>query len=191
MIGGRFFHPLNLAKAKMIRQGLTGMVLILALGAGPAMAGNNGLSYTSRGGSTPIQKSEGAQQMRSISYPTTAGEPAASAEGAAPATGEAAEDENATPASRVWKKYKNLASGTEEQTPEVPVEDVEKEVLPEGSEPPTEAPKPTGFAAILDQYQKNKDARSSMKTLTISKPEAPAAPEKPEVETPEKAPAEK
>lgn len=153
----------------MIRQaGLTALLVVL-LSAGAASAGE-GMSYTARG-IAPVTKSEGSK-MRSITYtsPTAAKEDPAA--------------ESDTPASRVWKKYKDLAAGTEkEQQPTE--EEVAEEAAPETTQKP---PPATGFAAILEQYRVNKQSRSEMRTLTISKPalpEAPKKPEEPEVKKPE------
>jgi hypothetical protein len=79
-----------------------------------------------------------------------------------------------TPASKVWKKYKSLASGTYEE----PAEDKKQEETPPETAPQAartaEAPppaKPTGMAAIIDEYRKNKTSQSQMRTLRMEQPE--------------------
>ncbi len=142
------------------------LIVLTFLFANPACAiekKRTGMSYTAKGGST----------LRSMSYAEEEAE-----------TGEPTEEEE-TPSSKVWKKYKALAAGTSEEDPE---EDGESEdTQEEGQKPgPPEAqkksPKPTGLAAIIAQYQKNKEERSGMKSLTVSKPEEAKEPEKPEEE---------
>ena len=62
----------------------------------------------------------------------------------------------------IWQKYKALAAGTQEKTEEKPK-----------IQPPTsnlQPPKPTGLAAIIADYRKNKEQQRDMKTLRFDPP---------------------
>lgn len=121
--------------------------------------------------------------------------------------GDEVKKEDETPSNRIWNKYKALASGQPELTVEERArqeaeekeiagefaefkkekalrEQIEKEkILKEELE--KEKSRPTGIAAIIDEYRRNKAQRSQMRTITVTKPgdttPAPAnAKEKPE-----------
>ncbi len=106
---------------------------------------------------------------------------------ARPAKAEAPEEEvprevEKTPEQTVWDKYKALAAGqTEKQgngqaTPEAPAKPQKPS---RSSETTTKAE--TGIAGIIQEYQRNKQKRSQMQSMTFTKPEIPTA-EKPEIE---------
>jgi len=92
-------------------------------------------------------------------------------------------EEAQTPKDAVWKKYMALASGTagvEDETekgPQAPKKPT-KPTLTKATNEQEQAPKPTGFAAILQDYQNTKTQRSQMKSIQMSKPsvEKPTAP---------------
>lgn len=93
-----------------------------------------------------------------------------------------------TPESRVWKKYKALASGeTEEQKakeaenalPQAPTHPVKPQTANAAQE--EDKPNPTGMAAIIQEYQKSKSQRSQMRSIKIATPEKPSV-EKPNIE---------
>lgn len=112
----------------------------------------------------------------------------------APATTEAIEDttaaseEEPTPKDTVWKKYMALASGTAEETTKETGD--ETTTAPQSPDKPSKpqpsaqeqapAPKATGFAAILQNYQTTKTQRSQMKSIQMNKPTV----EKPVVDAP-------
>lgn len=95
-----------------------------------------------------------------------------------------------TPQSTVWKKYKALARGenTDEETP-----DSKKDALPPAPTKPAapippaaapqaqEKPRPSGMAAIIEDYRKSKDQRRDMKSIRFKTPDVP----KPEIAAPE------
>lgn len=96
-----------------------------------------------------------------------------------------APQEAISPAEKVWKKYKALASGQAEKAQE----DETTEALenPETPSPPkketieaeTTQPKPTpptGFAAIINKYHQNKEQRGQLRIIRVEKPESPKAP---------------
>lgn len=78
-------------------------------------------------------------------------------------------------ADRVWKKYKALAAGTyDEKEARAELEKQEKALeAPQSAEnnkaaaPPVEG---SGIAALIEEYRKNKEQRSQLRTLTVSEP---------------------
>lgn len=105
-------------------------------------------------------------------------------EPAIPETGTGEKPEVETAKDKVWKKYMALAAGTSDDD-----NNNKGPQAPEKPESPTmqqkeQAPAPTGFAAILQDYQNNKTNRSQMKSLQIKKPSVDQ-PDKPMVEKPE------
>ncbi len=86
--------------------------------------------------------------------------------------------EEPSPTKSAWEKYKELAGGTAQQEqdsnfikPEAP----EKPSTPEKQSAVTDeseqnAPQ-TGIAGIISNYQKSKEQRGQIKSLTISKPQ--------------------
>ncbi|MGB0718871.1 MAG: hypothetical protein ACPGRX_00240, partial [Bdellovibrionales bacterium] len=126
--------------------------------------------------------------------PPKAIEPQAGQSQSAPAP----DEQQQTEINRVWNKYKTLARGESEEQKqrEAALQGAGKEKpdkpdtpdmpdTPEQSatqEQPAQA-RPTGFAAIIDEYRKSKEQRSAMKTIRIHQPEV-AQPEKPSVQVP-------
>ena len=98
------------------------------------------------------------------------------------------EAEKKTPEQSAWEKYKELAAGkgktsdTKEGTalPKAP----NKPIPPEKTAQQEEATSPSGFAAIIDNYQRNKQKRSQMRSISYATPEDLEI-QKPEVETPD------
>ena len=91
-----------------------------------------------------------------------------------------------TPQDSVWEKYKELARGKTKQ------EDENEPVKPSKPQSPSkksaklgqkETPKPSGMAAIIADYQRNKSRRSQMHRVRVAKPKKPEA-ETPAVDTP-------
>lgn len=95
---------------------------------------------------------------------------------------------------RIWNKYKALAAGKPEMTEEekaaseeadkkeaeekaAAAEKAKQEEAEKAAKAEQEPARPTGIAAIIDEYRKNKAQRSQMRSLTITKPAdvAPAA----------------
>lgn len=88
---------------------------------------------------------------------------------------------------RIWNKYKALATGQTEEEREAAAkkaaeEDAtednlkkEKEAKAQEEEKAQKAEKepekPSGIAALLDEYKKNKAMRSQMHTINVTKPE--------------------
>lgn len=92
-----------------------------------------------------------------------------------------AEGEEETPQSTVWKKYRALAAGEDTQKEEVKINaptKPEKPVLQEEEQ----ISNSTGIAALIEDYRKNKEQRSDMKSLEITKPKKPDVPDVPQVE---------
>lgn len=90
------------------------------------------------------------------------------------------------PASTVWTKYRALAAGTaankETETqsankkPSRPSAPQKPDASPtEAQTQKTAAPslKPTGIAAIIEDYRKSKEGRSQVKSISINKPSSP------------------
>ena len=94
--------------------------------------------------------------------------------------------EEEAPSVRIWNKYKALAAGKPEMTDKEKAEAeeaerkeaeekaaaAEKEKQEEAAAKTTQqqpAP-PTGIAAIIEEYRKNKAQRSQMHSITITKP---------------------
>lgn len=88
---------------------------------------------------------------------------------------------------RIWNKYKALATGQTEEEREAAAKKAAEEDAAEASlkkEKETKAQeeekaqkaekepeKPSGIAALLDEYKKNKAMRSQMRTINVAKPE--------------------
>jgi len=95
--------------------------------------------------------------------------------------------EEKTPEQSAWDKYKELATGKAQKTdnkegsalPKAP----NKPVTPERAAEKEETQKPTGFAAIIDDYQRSKAKRSQMRSISYGTPEDLQI-NKPEVDTP-------
>ena len=97
--------------------------------------------------------------------------------------------EEDTPQSRVWKKYKALATGqTEEQQngkEEAKGQENRENALPKAPDAPQkpadataqeraqEKPSPTGMAALIEEYRRSKSQRSQMRSIQITEPEKP------------------
>lgn len=92
-------------------------------------------------------------------------------------------DTKDTPTSSVWKKYRALAAGQakdkdetaeaeKENTPATPAKPSAPETTANDPQQKT-ALKPTGIAAIIEDYRKNKEQRSQVKSLRIHRPATP------------------
>lgn len=149
-------------------------ILTLALLAGfasPAFAeGNSGMHYTR------IQETAPDSGSKHIRMKTVLPE------------GEEPPKEEQAPSVRIWNKYKALASGVPEKTEEEKAaekkeqEKEEAEYKAAKAEKEKEAEKaeiekverepapPTGIAAIIDEYRKNRAQRSQMRTITVTNP---------------------
>lgn len=116
------------------------------------------MSYTTVGGAK--QKNQSNLQVKTLEFE------------------EQSEDlpEEETPAAAAWKKYKALAAGTyaEENPDESDTnktnKDTEEHLKTAGQAPAKEPPPPTGMAAIIQEYQKNKSQRSQMRSITVTTP---------------------
>lgn len=143
----------------------------------------SGLAYTAR--SSSVQKQ--SEELRTLTYArpdaTPVENPQVKAQGVA---AQQQEKKMETPSDAAWEKYKALATG--QAKPETPDPALKAATAPAPQK--TEEEVPIGLAGILKEYQKTKAARSEMRTLVITKPEAPAAPVKPEVAPPATTPAE-
>ncbi|MCE7887852.1 MAG: hypothetical protein DYH13_10180 [Alphaproteobacteria bacterium PRO2] len=88
---------------------------------------------------------------------------------------------------RIWNKYKALASGKPEMTEEekeaqeaadkkeagekaAAAEKAKQEEAEKAARVEQQPAPPTGIAAIIDEYRRNKAQRSQMRSLTITKP---------------------
>lgn len=94
-----------------------------------------------------------------------------------------AKAEEDTPRTRIWNKYKALASGEAGEVKEEKKEP-EKEEQPETAETPKtiiekEPAAPTGIAGLIEEYKRNKAQRSQMHTITVT-PEKETKEEKPQ-----------
>ncbi|MGB4106376.1 MAG: hypothetical protein WBK55_01110 [Alphaproteobacteria bacterium] len=96
--------------------------------------------------------------------------------------------EEQAPSVRIWNKYKALAAGKPEMTEEekTAVEEADKKEAEEKAAAAEKAKQeeeeqkstkverepapPTGIAAILDEYRRNKAQRSQMRTITVTNP---------------------
>ncbi len=106
--------------------------------------------------------------------------------------GEEPPKQEETPSTRIWNKYKALASGAPEKTEEEKAAEKEAQEKEEAGQKAAEAEKqkekeaaenakiekverepapPTGIAAIIDEYRKNKAQRSQMRTITVTNPD--------------------
>ena len=63
------------------------------------------------------------------------------------------------PAEKVWEHYKSLAAGQ-------PTKAKEEQMQAKAEEPPP-APKASGFAALLQQYNENKKSRGGMRSMDV------------------------
>ena len=83
--------------------------------------------------------------------------------------------EELTAADRVWERYKALAMGQAEETPEEKPS-AKAPTKPEKPEEPKVAnvnpPKKTGMASMIENYQKNKDSRKDMRSMRFNAPQA-------------------
>lgn len=93
-----------------------------------------------------------------------------------------------TPADKVWKKYKALAAGQageeEEETPETKPRKEDSsnssQTTQASAKPERTMPAPTGFAAIIEKYQTNREQRSQIRTIRAPKPPPPQDPDEAE-----------
>lgn len=151
----------------MTRQAVTALAFLSVLIAYPAHAqqDRSGLSYTTRGTAPSASKS---RELRIINYKQKS---------------ENEEKENAaeqSPGDRAWERYRELAAGTHKIEEEPQPEETAKEPEEKSAAPAT------GFAGILEQYNKNKQSRSEMRTISVFRPKTPEPPEAEKPEAPEK-----
>jgi hypothetical protein len=142
---------------------------------------------------------DGAMKFRQV-------EPAKDAK---PASANADEGQEETPAMRVWRKYKSLASGQPEEAPQEQTDPANTQPAPDmpavpvpavGEDAPSsrqaaspqmnaqtqqQSPPPTGFQAVLQEYQRAKEQRRSMRSITVKQPDLPQQPEKPTAAAPQ------
>lgn len=151
-----------------IRPKLIILIAFLAGFASPAFAeGNSGMHYTHIQDSAP---DSGTTHIRM----KTVGQDEEPAKEEAPSV-------------RIWNKYKALASGKPEMTDEertaaeeadkkeaeekaAAAEKAKQEEAEKAAKVEREPAPPTGIAAIIDEYRKNKAQRSQMRSITITKP---------------------
>ena len=94
-----------------------------------------------------------------------------------------------SPEQSAWDKYKELARGrveSEDDVPDVllkPETPVTPETVKKRQHAEKEEKSPASLASIIADYKKNKDRRSQMRSITMSKPTRPET-NKPVVETP-------
>lgn len=123
-----------------------------------------------------------AQEKRDLkpglNYTTLAKPAAPTSEAAKEATAETTDQNTTDPATRVWNKYKELATGeaaekeaakkeAKAETPKKP--SVEKPEKPSLEEKPAEEKK-FGFGAILEQWKSSKDDAREMKSRSFKTP---------------------
>ncbi len=92
-------------------------------------------------------------------------------------------NKGSSPASRVWDKYQKLAGDKPKptaSTSSASASAASKQKLV-AEKTAAQSPKTTGFEALLQNYQANKQNKSQMHSLTIQRP---APPSKPEVQKP-------
>lgn len=137
------------------------------------------LSYTAIGNKqAPAQKRQGTLNIKSIQPPEVESVKKIGAESDTP-------EEPETPSSRVWKKYKALATGKSEDTnkdaEDLPVASQAKEIdsnikpvkpiEPIQNTPPPQGAQTSdghGFASILQEYRRAKEQRKGVRTLTVT-----------------------
>lgn len=114
---------------------------------------------------------------------------ASPAEEAKPATDDdaATETQEESPAAQVWRRYKALAAGTPE--PEESEKDSKIEEKTSAIKKPEEVKavavkeeekQPVGFEAVIQEYRRAKEQRKTLHSLSVSRPEPPAAPKSPD-----------
>jgi hypothetical protein len=107
---------------------------------------------------------------------------------------EADKPETETSQTRIWNKYKALATGqTEEEKAEAKkaakkaeaeaeekaaIKAKEKSAAKTAAKEAEKEPAPTGIGALLSEYKKNKAMRSQMHTINVTEPEEKADPGK-------------
>lgn len=100
-------------------------------------------------------------------------------------TANAPTDEPA-PVTRIWNKYKDLATGTagekqaaekqanarSPQKPDLPVKPAMQNLTPATQQ--AETAKPSAFQSIIEGWKENKETRSDMRSMSFKTPDLPA-----------------